>query len=464
MTFKAFGLNDTLVQNTEGLGFTEPTPIQTQAIPVVMQGGDVIGLAQTGTGKTAAFVLPIIHRLLRAEESQKSRSRAPRALIIAPTRELAEQIFQACKELGKGSGLSGVTMYGGTAMRPQLRALDRGVDVVIGCPGRILDHLERGSFDASALEVVVLDEADHMFDMGFFPVIRRIKEFLPQERQTLLFTATMPKEIRSLADELVTEAQTVKVGRTGLSKTISHNMYAVSDGRKRSLLLEVVKNISEGSAIIFTRTKRRAKAIDELMSTTGVAATSLQGNLSQSKRQKAIDGFRSGKYKVLVATDIAARGIDVSQVSHVINFDMPDTVEAYTHRTGRTGRATRLGDAVSFITSGDRHILRKIENQLQVKLKEVPMPGNLPSGKGEQKGKEGQGRKSQSPKTQSSKNQSPRGQSSRGQSPRSQSAGGASRGSNGPQKRRRGPAEGARGRSGGGPRRQRASGGRRRAS
>jgi ATP-dependent RNA helicase RhlE len=459
MTFKAFGLNDTLVQNTEELGFTEPTPIQTQAIPVVMQGGDVIGLAQTGTGKTAAFVLPIIHRLLRSEESQKARSRAPRALIIAPTRELAEQIFQACKELGKGSELSGVTMYGGTAMRPQLRALERGVDVVIGCPGRILDHLERGSFDASALEVVVLDEADHMFDMGFFPVIRRIKEFLPQERQTLLFTATMPKEIRTLADELVTEAQTVKVGRTGLSNTISHNMYAVSDGRKRSLLLEVVKNISEGSAIIFTRTKRRAKAIDELMSTTGVATTSLQGNLSQSKRQKAIDGFRSGKYKVLVATDIAARGIDVSQVSHVINFDMPDTVEAYTHRTGRTGRATRLGDAVSFITSGDRHILRKIENQLQVKLKEVPMPGNLPSGKGEQKGREEQERKSQSPKT-----QSPRGQSSRGQSPRSQSSRGSSRRPNGPQKRRQGPAEGARGRSGGGPRRQRASGGRRRAS
>jgi len=305
------------------------------------------------------------------------RSRAPRALIVAPTRELAEQIFQACRQLGKGSGISGVTMYGGTAMRPQLRALERGVDVVIGCPGRILDHLERGTFDPTNLEMVVFDEADQMFDMGFFPVIRRIKEFLPTQRQTLLFTATMPKEIKSLAEEIVTNAKTIKIGKTGLSKTVSHNMYSVADSQKRELLLELIKDSSVGSAIVFTRTKRRAKAIDDLMSSSGVAVTSLQGNLSQAKRQRAIDGFRSGKIKVLIATDIAARGIDISQVSHVINFDMPDTVEAYTHRTGRTGRAERLGDAISFVTSGDRRMLKRIQGNLRISMKEIQMPVSI---------------------------------------------------------------------------------------
>ncbi|NBW39641.1 DEAD/DEAH box helicase [bacterium] len=376
MTFASYGLNKLLVDNTGELNYTEPTPIQEQAIPLIMEGSDVIGLAQTGTGKTAAFALPMIDRLMLSE-----RSRAPRALIVAPTRELAEQIFQACRQLGKGSGISGVTMYGGTAMRPQLRALERGVDVVIGCPGRILDHLERGTFDPTNLEMVVFDEADQMFDMGFFPVIRRIKEFLPTQRQTLLFTATMPKEIKSLAEEIVTNAKTIKIGKTGLSKTVSHNMYSVADSQKRELLLELIKDSSVGSAIVFTRTKRRAKAIDDLMSSSGVAVTSLQGNLSQAKRQRAIDGFRSGKFKVLIATDIAARGIDISQVSHVINFDMPDTVEAYTHRTGRTGRAERLGDAISFVTSGDRRMLKRIQGNLRISMKEIQMPVSIQGAK-----------------------------------------------------------------------------------
>ena len=373
MSFTTLALHSTLARNLHSLGFSEPTPIQDKAIPVVMSGSDIIGLAQTGSGKTAAFLLPLIHSLLNSNITEH-----PRALVIAPTRELADQIYQAFKELGKNSGLRAMTLYGGTAMSPQLRSLKSGVDLVIACPGRLLDHLARKSFNPAHLRIVVLDEADHMFDMGFLPTIRKIKTFLPKQRQTLLFTATMPKEIQHLAKELVSNPKTIRVGTSGLSTTVAHNMFAVTDAQKNGLLLKVVEDLGSGSAIVFTRTKRRAKKLGEMLQEAGKSAVSLQGNLSQNKRRNAIDGFRNGQYRVLVATDIAARGIDVSQVSHVVNFDMPNTVEAYTHRTGRTGRANRLGDALSFTTDVDRQILRKIQTQLKLDIGELPIPKNLP--------------------------------------------------------------------------------------
>ncbi|MCB0331136.1 MAG: DEAD/DEAH box helicase, partial [Bdellovibrionales bacterium] len=362
MSFTPFGLNPKLLDNVSALSYREPTPIQMQAIPTVMAGKDVIGLAQTGTGKTAAFLLPIIHSLLESKNS-----RAPRALVIAPTRELVAQIFDSFKDLSKGTTLRAVMIIGGASMNAQLRALKKGVDVVIACPGRLLDHLERKTIDCSGLQTVVLDEADHMFDMGFLPVIRKIKKYFPKQRQTLLFTATMPEEVSHLTSELVTDPITVRVGKeTGLAVTVSHSMYSVGDNQKKPLLLSVLSGLDKGSAIVFTRTKRRAKGIGEFLKESGVKAISLQGNLSQNRRRDAIEGFRSGKYRVLVATDIAARGIDVSSVSCVLNFDMPDTVEAYTHRTGRTGRAERLGDALSFTTHLDRQIVRRIQSELKL--------------------------------------------------------------------------------------------------
>ncbi|MCB0355196.1 MAG: DEAD/DEAH box helicase [Bdellovibrionales bacterium] len=376
MHFNDFQLHPKLLKNISLLGYDAPTPIQEQAIPVILEGGDVIGLAQTGTGKTAAFALPVLHELLASSER-----RIPRVLVLAPTRELVDQIFDSFRELGCGSGLSGVTLYGGDSMKRQIRLLERGVDVVIACPGRLLDHLQRGTFDPSSFTTVILDEADHMFDMGFLPVVRRIRKFLPQQRQTLLFTATMPEEVARLANEMVTKPTTIQVGTSGLSETVSHSMYSISDSQKNPLLLELVGTLGEGSAIVFTRTKRRAKGLGDLLQKGGLSATALQGNLSQSKRRDAIEGFRSGKYKVLVATDIAARGIDVSRVSHVVNYDMPDTVEAYTHRTGRTGRATRLGDALSFTTASDRSIVRRIEKHLQLRITTLPTPPSLPSGR-----------------------------------------------------------------------------------
>lgn len=374
MHFRDFGLEPRLVENIGSLGYLTPTPIQLKAIPETLKGGDVVGLAETGSGKTAAFVLPILQSLLRSE-----RSSSPRALVLAPTRELVDQIYQSFRELGRKTGLSGVTLYGGAPIGPQLRALSRGVDVVVACPGRLLDHLERKSVNFSQLQVLVLDEADHMFDMGFLPTVRRIKKHLPVKRQTLLFTATMPDEVRRITTELVSKPITVQVGSSGLSKTVSHSMYSVSDSCKNGLLIELMKGRSEGSTIVFTRTKRRAKKLSEVLLGVGASVTALQGNLSQTRRRDAIDGFRSGKYQILVATDIAARGIDVSQVTRVVNYDMPDTVEAYTHRTGRTGRALRSGNAVSFISPGDNSILHRIQRDLRLKITQCVLPEGVQS-------------------------------------------------------------------------------------
>jgi ATP-dependent RNA helicase RhlE len=359
MDFQSFAFHPQVAAGINAAGYTAPTPIQAQAIPVVMQGKDVMGLAQTGTGKTAAFVLPILHRLL-----QKNQRGGVRALIIAPTRELAEQIHTAIGELGAKTGLRSATVYGGVGINPQIQKLKSGVEFVVACPGRLLDHIEQGTINLKQLEVLILDEADQMFDMGFFPSIRRILKHLPQQRQTLLFSATMPVEIRHLAQEVLRDPVTVQVGSVSAAVTVSHALYPVEQHLKTGLLLNLLQHTDTESVLVFTRTKHRAKRLGEQLEKAGYKAASLQGNLSQNRRQEALDGFRSGAYQILVATDIAARGIDVSQISHVINYDIPNTPEAYIHRIGRTGRAARSGDAYTLVSGEDRDMVRAIEKVL----------------------------------------------------------------------------------------------------
>lgn len=362
MDFKSFNLHPKIAAGVLGAGFTEPTPIQEQAIPKIMQHHDVMGLAQTGTGKTAAFALPILHHLM------KGRRGCVRALVIAPTRELAEQIYEALRLLGKQSDLRTVTIYGGVGIQPQINQLKQGAEIVVACPGRLLDHISRATIDLSHVDVLVLDEADRMFDMGFLPDIRRIAKHLPARRQTLLFSATMPQEIAHLAREILHRPETVQVDRVAPAKTVSHALYPVPQPLKTDLLMKLLKETEAESVLIFTRTKHRAKRLGEKLGKCGYRAASLQGNLSQSRRQAALNGFRNGSVQILVATDIASRGIDVSRVSHVINFDIPDTVEAYIHRIGRTGRAARNGEAFTLVAHDDGGMVKSIERTLGVHI------------------------------------------------------------------------------------------------
>jgi ATP-dependent RNA helicase RhlE len=333
-----------------------------QAIPPVLAGKDVMGLAQTGTGKTAAFVLPVLQRLLPRPRGKV------RCLIVAPTRELTQQLHVSIEELSNNTRLASCAIHGGVGINPQIQKLRAGVDIVVACPGRLLDHLKQKTIDLASLEILVIDEADRMFDMGFLPDVRRIIKQLPLRRQTLMFSATMPDDIRMLTDEVLRDPVTIKVGHTVPAGTVSHSLYPVEQHLKTELLMELLKHTHAGSILIFTRTKYRAKRVGQQLEKAGYKAASLQGNLSQNKRQDALDGFRNGSYRVLVATDIAARGIDVLSISHVINYDIPDTIDAYTHRIGRTGRAAREGDAFTFVTGEDEPLIRKIEQVLGAKI------------------------------------------------------------------------------------------------
>ncbi len=363
MKFSAFNFSPAVATGIAAAGYETPTPIQVQAIPAVMKGQDVMGLAQTGTGKTAAFVLPILERLLQGNRG------FVRALIVAPTRELAEQIHENIQDLGKQTRLRSITIYGGVNINPQIDKVRRGAEIIVACPGRLLDHLSQKTINLSRLEVLVLDEADHMFDMGFFPDIRRILRQLPTKRQTLLFSATMPDEIRCLAQEVLKNAVTVQVDISKPAETVSHAIYPVPSHLKTALLLELLKNKEMEGVLIFTRTKHRAKRIGEQLAKNGFRAASIQGNLSQNKRQVAMNGFKDRTFQILVATDIAARGIDVSQVSHVINYDIPATPDSYIHRIGRTGRAARTGEAFTLVTDDDFGTIRAIERILGEPLK-----------------------------------------------------------------------------------------------
>ncbi|MEW6489227.1 MAG: DEAD/DEAH box helicase [Thermodesulfobacteriota bacterium] len=369
MSFEAFQLHPHIAEGVQALGYVSPTPIQRESIPTVLQGRDVLGLAQTGTGKTAAFALPILQRLMRGPR------RRVRALVVAPTRELAEQIHESFADLGGRTGLRSATVYGGVGMNPQVQKLKAGVEIVVACPGRLLDHLAQKTIDLSGVEVLVLDEADRMFDMGFLPDIRRILKYLPAARQTLLFSATMPDDIRRLVREVLREPVTVQVDRATPATTVAHALYPVAAHLKTALLLELLRHTDTGSVLVFTRTKHRAKRVGEQLVKAGYRAASLQGNLSQNRRQAALDGFRDGSTQILVATDIAARGIDVSSISHVVNYDMPDTVDAYTHRIGRTGRAARTGDAFTLVSSEDDGLVRAIERALGAPLERRRIPG-----------------------------------------------------------------------------------------
>jgi len=358
MTFDVFGLHPAVAAGVAAEGFHTPTPIQHQAIPRVLQGADIMGLAQTGTGKTAAFALPILHRLMTGPRG------VVRALIIAPTRELAEQIHRAIESLGRGTRLRSLTLYGGVGLNPQVQKLRRGAEIVVACPGRLLDLMGQGHIQLGRLEVLVLDEADQMFDMGFLPDIRKIVRAVPRERQTMLFSATMPAEIRRLAQEVLRSPCTIQVGDSVPAETVRHAVYPVAPHLKTALLLELLRHTDTDSVLVFTRTKHRARRLGEQLVKSGYRAASLQGNLSQGRRQAAMDGFRDGTFQILVATDIAARGIDVRQISHVVNYDVPSTPEAYIHRIGRTGRAARQGDAFTFASAEDRDLLGAIDRVL----------------------------------------------------------------------------------------------------
>ena len=362
MNFEQFSLDPRINAGVKSAGFTTPTPIQEQAIPVVLAGRDVLGLAQTGTGKTAAFMLPILQRLTQGP------LRKPRALIIAPTRELAEQIHESAIELGGKTRVRSVTVYGGVSKRSQIDKLRRGAEIVVACPGRLLDLMGEGQIDLSRVEVLVLDEADRMCDMGFLPDIRRILKQLPPKRQTLFFSATMPADIRSLADEMLNNPKTVQVDMLAPAKTVSHALYPVTDGLKKKMLFAMLQDTTTSRVLIFTRTKRRARFLAQDLDKRGYRVSALQGNMAQNRRQAAINGFRDGKYDILVATDIAARGIDVTEISHVINYDMPDTVDAYTHRIGRTGRASQTGEAYTFSVQKDEAMVREIEKVLGMRI------------------------------------------------------------------------------------------------
>ena len=362
MSFKDFQFHPKVNAGIAACGYTVPTPIQKEAIPPILAGRDILGLAQTGTGKTAAFVLPLLQRLLDGPRKKV------RALIVAPTRELAEQIHDNIGQMAKKTGLRSVVIYGGVGKQPQIRTIRAGVEIVVACPGRLLDLLNQKAFNLSAVEVLVLDEADHMFDKGFLPDIRRIIRQLPTKRQSLVFSATMPKEIRHLAEEILRNPTTVQINHTLPAPTISHALFQVAKKQKTSLLKSIIQERKMTSTLVFTRTKHKAKSLALHLQKAGYSAASLQGNLSQQKRQRALDGFRDGTFKILVATDIAARGIDVLGISHVINYDVPDTAETYTHRTGRTGRASRTGQAFTFAGQEDSKMIFLIERNLGKKM------------------------------------------------------------------------------------------------
>ncbi len=368
MSFKIFKFHPTLNAGIAACGYTVPTPIQKGAIPPILADRDILGLAQTGTGKTAAFVLPLLQRLLDGPRKRV------RGLIVAPTRELAQQIHDHIGRMAQKTSLRSIVIYGGVGKQPQIRKIRAGVEIIVACPGRLLDILNEKDINLSAVEVLVLDEADHMFDKGFLPDIRRIIKQLPKERQTLVFSATMPKEIRQLAEKILKNPAKVQINHTVPLEEISHGLFQVAKKRKTSLLKSIIQERKMTSTLVFTRTKHKAKSLALHLQKAGYSATSLQGNLSQQKRQQALDGFRDGTFKILVATDIAARGIDVLGISHVINYDVPDTAETYTHRTGRTGRAARTGQAFSFVSPEDCKMISLIERNLGKKMLHEVLP------------------------------------------------------------------------------------------
>jgi len=370
MPFSALGLHDDLVRAVRALGFTEPTPIQAQAIPPALAGKDVLACAMTGSGKTAAFALPILHHLAARPRG------ATRALVLTPTRELAAQIQEHTAALARHTRVSAAAVFGGVGMGPQEQAFRRGADVIVATPGRLLDHLRMPYASFRGLEVLVLDEADRMLDMGFLPDVRRILRHLPARRQTLLFSATLPAPIVELAGQMLKDPVSISVGRRSAPAVgITHAAYPVPSGLKSALLAELVKGGTMRSVLVFTRTKHRANRVADYLVRPGGTAGRIHGHPSQSQRTQALEGFKAGRFPVLVATDIAARGIDVEALSHVVNFDVPGSSDDYVHRVGRTGRAAATGDAVLFVSPEEEADARGIERVLGHRLPRLTLPG-----------------------------------------------------------------------------------------
>ena len=370
MSFSQFSLHPKLLEAVTGMGYTKPTPIQTQAIPPALEGRDVLGCAMTGSGKTAAFVLPILQRLM-----DKPRG-VTRALILTPTRELAAQVFDQVEQLGAHTGVRGAAIFGGVPMPPQVRAFQSGVDIIVATPGRLLDHFQHAYAKLSGLEVLVLDEADRMLDMGFLPDIKRVLRHIPKPQQTLFFSATMPAPIAQLSKELLKNPVTINPQRQSAPASgVTQAVYPVSQELKSPLLLALLERDEIGNVIVFTRTKHRANRVSEFLVKHGINAERIHGNRSQSQRTEALSGFKSGKYRVLVATDIAARGIDVEALEHVVNFDVPAVPEDYIHRVGRTARAERTGEAFTFVASDEEPQLRDIEKAIKLSLPRVKLEG-----------------------------------------------------------------------------------------
>ena len=369
MPFTKLGLSDPLLRGVLASGYTSPTEIQSEAIPVALRGQDVIGCAQTGTGKTAAFVLTILSRIFPPERPVQAGGRVIRSLILTPTRELAVQIERSIRKYGRFVGVKALAIYGGVDIKKQLETLRRGVDIVVATPGRLMDHMRRGSLRLQAVEVLVLDEADRMFDMGFIEDVYKIIRALPAERQTLLFSATMPPEVQRLAASVQKEPQMIQIGvQHNPIDTITQHVHPVLRQQKMELLLHMLRNRPMESVLIFSRTKHGADRIHRQLERAGIASVALHSGRSQSQRQRALDGFKDGKHRVLVATDIAARGIDVRGISHVVNFDVPLYARDYIHRIGRTGRATAVGDAITFVAPDEQEYFRKIEQFMGQRL------------------------------------------------------------------------------------------------
>ncbi|MEL6396335.1 MAG: DEAD/DEAH box helicase [Planctomycetota bacterium] len=376
-TFRSLGLSDPFLDTLTELGYETPTPIQARALPPALEGRDVLGLAQTGTGKTAAFALPALDKLHRAKTADSGRGRpTPRVLVLSPTRELATQIAESMREYCAGTEIRGCTVFGGVSQVHQVRKLRAGVDVIVATPGRLMDLLEQGHIDLSSIETFVLDEVDRMLDMGFVQPIRSIAAKIPSERQTLMFSATLPREIAKLASTLMRDPVKVEAPRQKRAEPkIEQFLHLVEGKEKPVLLLEMLSDHAVERAVVFTRTKHGADNLTRKLVRSGVRAESIHGNKSQNQRQRALDAFRSGRAGVLVATDVAARGLDIDGVTHVFNFNLPNEPEAYVHRIGRTGRAGAAGVAVAFCDPGEMAYLKAIEKLLG---KRIPLAGGEP--------------------------------------------------------------------------------------
>ncbi|MHB1590737.1 MAG: DEAD/DEAH box helicase [Sulfuricella sp.] len=380
MPFASLGLSDEIVRAVTERGYTVPTPIQMQAIPAVLSGGDLLAGAQTGTGKTAGFVLPILHLLSDSSVKGPSSGRPPiRALILIPTRELAAQVEESVREYGKHLKLNSMTMIGGVNINPQITKLRSRVDILVATPGRLLDHVQQKTVDLSHVEILVLDEADRMLDMGFIRDIKKILALLPRQRQNLLFSATFSDEIKALADGLLNKPAMIEVARrNATADNVSHKVYPVDRDKKRALLSHLIKQHDWSQVLVFTRTKHGANQLAEHLVKDGIPALAIHGNKSQSARTRALSEFKDGSLRVLVATDIAARGIDVVDLPHVVNFELPNVPEDYVHRIGRTGRAGASGEAVSLVCVDEYKLLADIERLLKRELPEEVVPGFEP--------------------------------------------------------------------------------------